>query len=72
MTVIKINEFAGVAIQDQSGNTIINNPYSGIHLVDVGHKTLKPGTNYLVTISVVQSTPDVVVQTEGDSTEEHS
>ena len=69
---IKINEFAGVAIQDQFGNTSVNNPYLGIHLSDVSHKTLKPGTSYLVTISVVQSTPDVVVQTEGDSTEEHS
>lgn len=69
---IKINEFAGVAIQDQFGNTSVNNPHLGIHLSDVGHKTLKPGTNYLVTISIVQSTPDVVVQTEGDSTEEHS
>lgn len=69
---IKINEFAGVAIQDQFGNTTVTNPFVGIHLSDVGHKTLKPGTSYLVTISVVQSTPDVVVQTEGDSTEEHS
>lgn len=69
---IKINEFAGVAIQDQFGNTSINNPHLGIHLSDVGRKTLKPGTSYLVTISLVQSTPDVVVQTEGDSAEEHS
>ena len=69
---IKIHEFAGVAIQDQFGNISVNNPYLGIHLADVGHKTLKPGTSYLVTVNIVQSTPDVVVQTESDSTEEHS
>lgn len=69
---IKIHEFAGVAIQDQFGNTSVNNPFAGVHLSDVSHKTLKPGTSYLVTVSIVQSTPDVVVQTEGDSTEEHS
>lgn len=69
---IKIHEFAGVAIQDQFGNTTVNNPHLGMHLSDVSHKTLKPGTSYLVTISVIQSTPDVVIQTEGDSTEEHS
>lgn len=69
---IKINEFAGVAIQDQLGNTSVTNPFAGVHLSDVGHKTLKLGTSYLVTISVIQSTPDVVIQTEGDPTEEHS
>ena len=68
---IKINEFAGTTAQDQFGNTTINNPHLGIHLSDVKHKTLKPGTSYLVTISLVRSTPDIVVQTEGDSTEEH-
>ena len=68
---IKINEFAGVAIQDQFGNTTVTNPFAGIHLSDVGNKTLKSGTSYLVTISIVQSTPDIVVQTEGDPTEEH-
>ena len=50
MTVIKLHEFAGVAIQDQFGNTTVNNPHLGIHLSDVGHKTLKPGTSYLVKI----------------------
>ena len=67
---IKINEFAGTAVQDQQNVISINNG-TGTFLIDYTGETLKPGTSYLVTISLVQSTPDIVVQTEGDPTEEH-
>ena len=74
MTAFKIADFASVCIQDAQGTTLIQNPHLNLVILDHSHKkTLTPGQSYLVTISQIQSTPDVVIEPtpEGDNLEEH-
>ena len=74
MTALKITDFASVCIQDAQGTTLIQNPHLSLVILDHSHKkTLTPGQNYLVTISQIQSTPNVVIEPtlEGDNSEEH-
>lgn len=70
----KISEFTATCIQQADGSRYINNPHANIHLLDHAGKTLEPGSNYLVIIHKIQSTPDVTIEPtpEGDDSEEHS
>lgn len=68
----RIHEFSATCIQQADGSRYIQNPFANIHLLDHSGKTLEPGSSYLVTIHKLQSTPDLVIQPEGDSSEEHS
>lgn len=69
----KIADFSSVCIQDANGTSIIQNPHLNLVILDHSQrKTLIPGNSYLITISQIQSTPDVIIPAEDDlGVEEH-
>ena len=67
----RVTEFAATCIQQADGSRYINNPHANLHLMDHGHKTLEPGCSYLITIHKLSSTPDIIIEPEGDDSEEH-
>ena len=67
----KICDFASVCVADAQGTTILQNPHQGLVILDQSaRKTLIPGNSYLVTISQIQSTPDIVIE-QDIGVEEH-
>ena len=67
----RICDFSSVAIANADGSTIIQNPHLGLVLISHS-KLLTPGASYLITISQLQASPDVVIDPAGDPSEEHS
>ena len=73
MTAFRLAEFPATCHTDAAGTPIISSP-TGLLLVDQQRSLLHPGTNYLVVIHIISSSPDVIVVTppDGDDSEEHS
>lgn len=70
----KLADFSAVCIADTQGTSILQNPHLNLVILDhAQRKTLIPGNSYLITISQIQSTPDVVIPAEDDlGVEEHA
>lgn len=73
MTAYRLAEFPATCHTDPAGTPILANP-TGLLLIDQQRSLLQPGTNYLVVIHAISSSPDVIVVTppDGDDSEEHS
>ena len=69
----KVCDFSSVCIADANGTSVIQNPHLNLVILDhAQRKTLIPGNSYLITISQIQSTPDVIIPAEDDfGVEEH-
>lgn len=74
MTAFKLADFSAVCTQDAQGTSVLQNPHLNLIILDHAHrKTLIPGNSYLITISQIQSTPDVIIPAEDDlGAEEHA
>mgnify|MGYP003601564942 CR=1 FL=1 len=59
MTAIKIHELACTPFLDQANQTILQG--QGFTLIDSTNR-LKVGSNYLITIHKISSTPDEVIE----------
>ena len=73
MTAFRLAEFPATCHADAAGTPIVANP-TGLALIDQSRTLLQPGTNYLIVIHKISSSPDIIVETppEGDDYEEHS
>lgn len=60
MSPIQLTYFTGTAFKAPDGATIIQNPHSHIALVDNGNN-FHPGTNYVITVSIYQPTPEIII-----------
>ena len=74
MTAFKLADFSAVCTQDAQGTSILQNPHLNLVILDHSQrKTLTPGNSYLITISQIQSSPDVIIpSTDDHGVEEHA
>lgn len=74
MFAAKLADFSAVCTQDAQGTSVLQNPHLNLVILDHAHrKTLIPGNSYLITISQIQSTPDVtILVTDDHGVEEHA
>lgn len=52
MTAIQLQQFTGVAHINGTVSSV-SNPYNGLTLIDQSNSILKPGTNYVITLSII-------------------
>ena len=73
MTAFRVAEFPAQCHLDAASTPIVSSP-SGLILVDQSRTVLQAGTNYMITIHAISSSPDITIppSPEGDDSEEHS
>ena len=71
MTAIQLQQFTGVAHINGAVSSV-SNPYNGLTLIDQFNSILKPGTNYVITLSIIAPLQTEVSHDTTIITSEHS